>query len=158
MNTGAAVFAAKGFRSQEAEAFPHIDLIADQRRHRSAESLDEALRRIENLPINWDSYGAAAPHGHAVQRAREALAQLKAQLPPSLWQFAFVNPTPPGGIQLEWDIPGQIYAELEIPPQGEEFFLLFEKTGRTEQWHVQTMDEAVARLTQFLLPVSPLES
>jgi hypothetical protein len=72
------------------------------------------LASLLDLAPNWDSYGAPEVDSSVVELA---LSLLLNEFPAGI-QEPLVNPTPAGGVQLEWHRRGAT-AEVELIPGGE---------------------------------------
>lgn len=71
------------------------------------------LRRLADLPEDWDSYGGRPPNSASIARTLEVLDLLMEGDVP-LPNFI---PTSDGGVQLEWHRRG-IDLEIEVKPSG----------------------------------------
>jgi hypothetical protein len=71
------------------------------------------LRRILNLPANWDSYGAPPIQGELVEPVLQFLDSVMSDSMP----VPAIVPTSSGGIQLEWHTRG-VDLEIEFTPSG----------------------------------------
>ncbi len=74
-----------------------------------AKRTEQELKRLEELPANWDGQGAAPIHPQILQAAR----QLAGDLPPNLTRVPRVVPLANGSLQFEWH-EGSRSLELEI--------------------------------------------
>lgn len=76
------------------------------------------LTELENLPVNWDSYGSEPPRAPALRAARQFLTRV-----PSLGvPVPNVTAVPGGGVGLHWRV-GERYLEIEFLPSGKAEFL-----------------------------------
>jgi hypothetical protein len=114
------------------------------RRYFWLDAVAEALGELGRLPENWDSYGARRISGKAAATAIRLLIDNGFQGSPP-----HVVPTPPGGVQLEWqDDHGGV--EIEIDPTGHLSILLdtldnFDER-QTDSVHDPLISEALARV------------
>jgi hypothetical protein len=79
------------------------------------------VRRLAELPANWDGYGSPALPSRVVERATQLLTFLEwDELP-----VPQIGPVSGGGIQIEWHVADR-ELEIEILPDGSVEFLTVE--------------------------------
>ncbi len=149
MSAGVTVFDHQRFHPREAPRVPPVELIAEQK-CRDWQRLLAALERLEELPPGWNGQRAEAPDHSTLRQAVNILKRLVGMLDPCCWKSAFVNPTPSGGVQLEWELASGKYAELEIAPGGNEFTLLLEDERQSSEQRFRKSEEALGQLERFL--------
>ena len=81
----------------------------------SVPAWEQRLEQFRQLPENWDSYGAPRITDEAIEKGKSILTLMTAA---GFFEEPFVAPSPSGGIQIEWCIPGG-EVELQIPPTGD---------------------------------------
>lgn len=96
---------------------PVVDAATGVQRAPWTDAVGRALRRLQELPPGWDSYGGHRIQERAVYSAVNILSAIAAD--PHLPQPSIV-PTSVGGIQIEWHRLG-VDLELEISPSGSSF-------------------------------------
>jgi hypothetical protein len=91
-------------------------------------NLSEKISGFSNLHSNWDSYNAEIISNAAIKAAKEILDHLN--INGLLTSDIEINvfPMRDGGIQFEFD-GEHICAELEINPNGDSTFILFDDDG-----------------------------
>lgn len=90
----------------------------------------QRFEQLRQLPQNWDSYGASRISDKAIEKGESILTVMTAA---AFDQQFFVAPSPKGGVQIEWELPGKELI-LEIPPSGEPItYLLVETTSTGEE-------------------------
>ena len=99
----------------------------------------EQLICLSELAPNWDSYGAPEIDLAALTLAARVAEELPRGMPEPL-----VNPTPAGGVQLEWHRKGA-NAEIEVFPGEETIIVYVEDMGKEDE------DEGTLRTVQPLL-------
>ncbi len=109
----------------------------------------ETLRRLVDLPENWNSYGAKRVDPAIARQASDLLVQLAH---PEMPEPAVV-PTRCGGIQIEWH-DRSIDLEINLGPRGE-MHVSFEDEQNGEEWeqelscpNIEILTRAVAKLLQ----------
>ena len=82
--------------------------------------VETQLNAIAALPAGWDTYSAPRPEGEILKSALWLLACLC-----KVERFAkpYVNPTPTGGVQFEWE-KGARYFEIELVAERAATYLL----------------------------------
>lgn len=88
----------------------------------------DSIYGFSNLQPNWDSYNADVISKNAIDKAIETLNLLNSKGQLSNDFTVSVFPMRDGGIQFEFD-GDNICAELEIIPNGELRFILFDDNG-----------------------------
>lgn len=95
---------------------------------------EQRFEQLRQLPENWDSYGASRISSNAIEKGKSILTVMTSI---GLPQQFFVAPSPDGGIQIEWELPGKELL-LEIPPTGEPVrYLLVETTPTGEELEIE---------------------
>jgi hypothetical protein len=90
--------------------------------------LSEKIISFSNLRSNWDSYNAEIISNAAIKAAKEILDHLNINGLLTSEIEINVFPMRDGGIQFEFD-GEHICAELEINPNGDSTFILFDDDG-----------------------------
>ncbi len=112
---------------------------------------EQRFKQLRQLPENWDSYGAPRISDKAIEKGRSILTVLMAA---GFSQQFFVAPSPNGGIEIEWELPGKELA-LEIPPTGEPItYLLVETTTTGEDHEAEEATLEMEGLEQLLQRIS----
>jgi hypothetical protein len=80
-------------------------------------NLARQLTRVEQLPANWDGYGAPPPNPLIVRACREWIARIAATISLAVPPISpRVVPLSSGGLQLEWrNGPRVLELEFETP-------------------------------------------
>ena len=110
------------------------------------EEAERQFRAIANLPHGWNSYGSPPPDVHKVDAAWALLSCLcqAADLPKP-----HVNPTPSGGVQLEWE-EGQRYFEIEVVSESAAIYFWRDDTAGVEQTGTISEGEPLDAVVQFV--------
>lgn len=109
------------------------------------------LSAIQNLSEGWDSRGAARPDVNVVKSALALLEKLygAADIPKP-----HINPTPSGGVQLDWESEGR-YFEIElIDPRIAEYYYQ-DRDARVESVGTIYYGEPLLELLEFVRRVHP---
>jgi hypothetical protein len=81
----------------------------------------ETVKRLGNMPENWDGFGSPS----LPVRATIAAGYLLSLVSQLTWTPPHIAPVPGGGIQLEWDYDKRSL-ELEVHPNGDMDFVVAE--------------------------------
>lgn len=111
------------------------------------------LQAIAELPDGWDSYGAPQPDINKLKAARDLLLCLckDTNLPKP-----YVNPTPSGGVQLEWEA-GERYFELEIVAERAAIYLYCDDDAHVEETGDVFEEESLESVLAYIRKVVPLQ-
>jgi hypothetical protein len=104
-----------------------------------------ALRRMAELPDDWDSEGSITPSPSVIASIRVLLDRLRNGL--GAIPIPFICPVPGGGVQFEWNSPKK-QLEIEFTEDGRLVFLKEERTPfgeRTESGDFAAADVESAR-------------
>ena len=111
----------------------------------------EKLRKIAELPRNWNSYDADPPDPVAIQKAIETVPKI---IDPSV-PVPSVHPMPDGGVSVEWHTP-LLQAEIEFTPEAQIIVLIDTLVaGKWEDWEDDVTDD-ILRLRRALFPLAQL--
>ena len=78
------------------------------------------LEHFEELPVNWDSYGASVPQASTIQRARALVEHLdQADVPPY-----FTSPGPNGEVMVEYRLSDNVEAEFHYAEEGDDLLVM----------------------------------
>ncbi len=94
--------------SHDSAPLPELDSVAPRLR-----PVIETLKRLEDLPENWDSHGARPVHRNTILKSLEILGEITRDDTP----VPYVFPTPAGGVQFEWHT-SEIDLEVEVTPDS----------------------------------------
>lgn len=92
------------------------------------------VNEIENLPANWDSYGASPISTDVSRNAKQALDTLLCSLP-----YPDVTPNPNGTLSLEWESSNG-FAYIEI---GNSKFSAFIRPNLGQSYHFDGNAESI---------------
>ncbi|MFB2969201.1 hypothetical protein ACE1CD_09540 [Aerosakkonema sp. BLCC-F183] len=96
------------------------------------------LQELENLPANWDSYGANPPNSIALFWGRESLTVLfEMNFPPTQ-----ITPSVEEGVGICF-IRGKKYADLECFNTGEILAVISDGQGNPNVWEVNPNREEI---------------
>ncbi|MBI4603644.1 MAG: hypothetical protein HY721_16955 [Planctomycetes bacterium] len=116
----------------------------------------EQLDRVRNLPPGWDSHGAGPVEPAAVAAAKELLSSLVEELQ---WTGSnarvakpSINPTPSGGVQLEWE-SGSRCLEVEVLRDHGARYFYQDSASRIEAEGELSVGAPLADLIRYLLKV-----
>lgn len=115
--------------------------------------MESQLDAIIALPAGWDSYGAPRPNPNCVEAGRELLDCLAraSEIPKP-----FVNPTPSGGVQFEWE-SGDRYFELEVVSEREAVYLYCDGAAHTEETGRVFAGESLTPVLAFICKAASLQ-
>ena len=120
--------------------------ILDKRSH-DIDAVEASLRKIADLPPNWDSYSAPRIASHVIDEARSILLCVAALGLPQPW----VAPGADGGIGIQWDSEvAELY--IDIVPGEPTSYLLTLNVGSSKEVEVDeplTLTNLSRILTQF---------
>lgn len=108
----------------------------------------EALRDLQKLAPNWDSYGAAPPNRHALTTADEILTTLEEQL---LLPTTIV-PSAEGGVSIYFQC-GSRTAYVECYNDGDPALVLYDDHGSVEVLEIGAevaRQDLPAKITNYL--------
>ena len=118
--------------------------------------MNQALKEIESLPANWDSYGAPPITKAAIKAARNllnALVDTQPDLGDAVRPYSVV-PLASGGVQLTWRVVHGVELEVEIGLDGHLGYLLVP----TEGLHHAVEEEDVSQKTVIAMLAKMLGS
>jgi hypothetical protein len=95
----------------------------------------ETVRRLSQLPDDWDSYGSGPLEPAAVEAAANALGTASRSGLPA----PFVGPVSGGGLQFEWTLRDH-EVELEVLPDGTLRYLIVPRSDAEEEGRIPESD------------------
>lgn len=117
---------------------------APDERSRKIAEMEAMLHRFEELPENWNSYGAPAPYPEAIREARWILTTVINRGLPEPWTV----PGGDAGVGLQWETT-QANLYIDIVPGEETTYALTPKTGAPEEDGVLTEKSLSEVLRRF---------
>lgn len=113
----------------------------------SVPAWEQRFEQFKQLPENWDSYGASHISDEAIEKGKSILTLMTAA---GFSKQPFVAPSPSGGIQIEWYVPGREVV-LEIPPTGDPItYSLVETTVSGQECEIEETIPKTEGLAQLL--------
>lgn len=111
------------------------------------------LQVIGDLPDGWDSYDAPSPD---INKLNAALGLLLCLSEDANVPKPYVNPTPIGSVQFEWE-DGERYFELEIVAERAATYLYCDKGSHVEETGDLFEDESLESILTYIRKVASLQ-
>ena len=108
----------------------------------------ERLRSLKQLRAGWDSHGGEAPDPKVIEGAVALLTKLD-DVADFLFSKPYVYATPAGGVQFEWESPGQ-YFEIECVSATEAHAYFQDREARVEEEHPFHYDDSLEPVLKYL--------